>query len=144
MKYLILVLTLILETCNGQNKLSCIPCIINDIENSKNNKKVIYALICGYNKSCKLNVEYGEIINETFFNLLQNSTKAFLHELSKFDSIQINSVCNLFSDPINDLIDISNVINIVKTKKQELNEKEKKIADKIVLDLHKAELKYSK
>lgn len=141
MRYQIIYFILFFQSCTAQITNTCIKCKIDHSEDALNDKDVMKSIICGYELICSNNVDYSEDINESFFEYLNSSPKYFIEVLSEFNNSKIDLVCNVFSKPINDLINITSLIKKVSDLHNGLSNKQNIIVKKILLNLQKAKIK---
>lgn len=90
-----------------------------------------------FGPECKNNVEYSEWSNELLFSLLDKQTELTLKTIEKEErKIEMNEILNDLNSPINDLIDIKEII--VKVDNVKMN---KRFKDRIIEQLKSAESK---
>jgi hypothetical protein len=90
-----------------------------------------------FGPECKNNVEYSEWSNELLFSLLDNQTELTLKTIEKEEkNIEMNEILNDLNSPINDLIDIKEIL--VKVDNVKMN---KRFKNRIIEQLKSAESK---
>ncbi len=90
-----------------------------------------------FGQECKNNVEYSEWSNELLFSLLDKQTELTLKTIEKEErKIEMNEILNVLNDPINDLIDIKEIL--VKVDNVKMN---KRFKNRIIEQLKSAESK---
>lgn len=90
-----------------------------------------------FGPECKNNVEYSEWSNELLFSLLDSQTELTLKTIEKEErKIDIDEILNDLNSPINDLIDIKEIL--VKVDNVKMN---KRFKDRVIEQLKSAESK---
>ena len=90
-----------------------------------------------FGPECKNNVEYSEWSNELLFSLLDKQTELTLKTIEKEQrQIEMNEILNDLNSPINDLIDIKEII--VKVDNVNMN---KRFKNRIIEQLKSADSK---
>jgi len=90
-----------------------------------------------FGPECKNNVEYSEWSNELLFSLLDKQTELTLKTIEKEErKIEMNEILNDLNSPINDLIDIKEIL--VKVDNVKMN---KRFKNRIIEQLKSADSK---
>jgi hypothetical protein len=121
----------VIEKCDGTILLRTSERI------GKLNQDEIRDFLLTFGPECKNNVEYSEWSNELLFSLLDRQTELTLKTMEKEErKIEMNEVLNDLNSPINNLIDIKEIL--VKVDNVKMN---KRFKNRITEQLKSAESK---
>jgi hypothetical protein len=121
----------VIEKCDGTILLSTSERI------GKLKQDEILDFLLTFGTECNSNVEYSEWSNELLFSLLYKQTELTLKTIKKEErKIEMNEILNDLNSPINDLIDIKQIL--VKVDKVKVN---KRFKNRIIEQLKSAENK---
>jgi hypothetical protein len=121
----------VIEKCDGTILLSTSERI------GKLKQDEILDFLLTFGTECNSNVEYSEWSNELLFSLLYKQTELTLKTIKKEErKIEMNEILNDLNSPINDLIDIKEIL--VKVDKVKVN---KRFKNRIIEQLKSAENK---
>jgi len=71
--------------------------------------------LCTIDKSCIDNVEFGQFSNEVLFLVANRNPKIFLSSLAENSSSNRQYIIRMFSDPINDSINVKKTIHSIRS-----------------------------
>lgn len=99
---------------------NCIKCKIDMVKEVKENihnlnEDQAYTFLCCINESCSQNVEFTEFSNEVLYLLLNERPNLVLKILSKHSNISLNYIKKQLENPVNDKIDLNNVLKSIRS-----------------------------
>jgi len=101
------------DTTNMHCNMLYITKLYNNIENPSNDD--IENFLLTFDNTCQSKVEYLEFSNELLFDMLNRYPDKVINILSKNKKINLNIILDELKTPINDRVDIKQIIN--KTRK---------------------------
>ncbi|MCX2682140.1 hypothetical protein OOZ15_19495 [Galbibacter sp. EGI 63066] len=110
------------EVTNTIEKKDSIKCNIDVIVETYNNvssldNKMIELFLLTFDSECINNVEYMEFSNEVLFKVLHNEPGLVLKLMSEDSSLERKAILNTLANPINDEININDLINRIENIK---------------------------
>jgi len=134
---ILIVLTLAATILFGQTIQKCDATILRSTSEKvgRLTQKEITDFLLTFGEECQNNAEYSQWSNELLFSLLDKQTDLAVKTIEKEEKrIEMGKVFNDLSSPINDLINVKNIIS--KIEKVEVN---KELKDKLIERLKTAD-----
>jgi len=101
------------DTINMHCNMLYLTKLYNNIENPSNDD--IENFLLTFDNTCQSKVEYLEFSNELLFDILNRYPDKVINILSKNKNINLNIILDELKTPINDRVDIKEIVN--KTRK---------------------------